>query len=88
MYEGHYPWYGSPRLVYYMLFNITNLGYSKKLSIFCACVVYYCLYCIVQSSIIEILGLVVSEILRLYPRPKIVELQHGIKAYLSYFEGQ
>ena len=61
---------------------------GKKLYIFCACVIYFCLCFVVKSSIIEILVLVASEILSLYPRPKIVEIQHGIIAYLSYFEGQ
>jgi len=54
----------------------------------CAYVIYCCLYSAVQSSIVEILGLVASENLKFYPRPKIVEKQHGIGAYMSYFEGQ
>jgi len=72
-----------------MLFTITKLGWKcKKLSILCACVICFCLYSTVKSSITEILGLVVVGILRFYPRPKIMEIQNGINAYLSYFEGQ
>ena len=51
-------------------------------------VIYCCLYFIVQSSSVEILGLVASKILRLYPRHNVVENEHGIRAYLSYFKGQ
>ena len=39
--------------------------------------IYYCLYTIVKSSIVEILGLVGLDILRLYPRPKVVEIQQA-----------
>ena len=38
--------------------------------------IYCCLYSVVQSSIVEILSLVASEILRLYPGPKVGEIQH------------
>ena len=40
--------------------------------------IYHCLYSVVQSSSVEILGLVASNILGLYSRLKVVENKHGV----------